>query len=91
MYKEHYKRLQADMKPGTYLEWTPEDGWEPLCKFLGKPVPEIAFPRGNDLKQYEDRSNKIIMSYLGTCIRNFLMIVLAILAVAVASWRQYKI
>ena len=30
------------------LEWTPEDGWEPLCKFLGRQVPNEAFPRTNE-------------------------------------------
>jgi hypothetical protein len=25
-----------------------EDGWEPLCKFLGKDVPEVPFPRVNE-------------------------------------------
>ena len=90
MYEERYERLQADLQPGTYLEWTPEDGWEPLCKFLGKPVPETPFPRGNDLKAYEARSNKIIMAYLGVCIRNFLMVFLAISAIAIGIWRQYR-
>lgn len=90
MYNDHYDRLQADLKPGTYLDWTPEDGWEPLCKFLGKPVPETPFPRGNDLKAFEGRSNKIIMSYLGACIRNLLMILVAMLAVGYGIWRHHK-
>ena len=90
MYTEHYDRLKTDLKPGTYLDWTPEDGWEPLCKFLGKTVPETPFPRGNDLKAYEVRSNKFIMSYLGVCIRNFLAVLLALLAVVYGIWRQYK-
>lgn len=29
------------------LEWSPEDGWEPLCRFLDKPVPDIEFPHAN--------------------------------------------
>lgn len=24
------------------------EGWEPLCKFLGKPIPDEPFPRVND-------------------------------------------
>jgi hypothetical protein len=30
------------------LEWQPEQGWEPICKFLDKPVPQKPFPRMND-------------------------------------------
>lgn len=29
------------------LEWAPDDGWAPLCEFLGKPVPESEFPHAN--------------------------------------------
>lgn len=30
------------------LEFRPEMGWEPLCKFLGKPVPDEPYPRINE-------------------------------------------
>jgi hypothetical protein len=29
------------------LVWKIEDGWEPICKFLGKPVPEGPLPHKN--------------------------------------------
>ena len=29
------------------LVWNIKDGWEPLCKFLGKPVPTEPMPREN--------------------------------------------
>lgn len=29
------------------LEFHPSDGWEPLCKFLGKPIPDEEFPHKN--------------------------------------------
>lgn len=28
------------------------DGWEPLCDFLGVPVPDQAFPRGNSVAEF---------------------------------------
>lgn len=31
------------------LEWSADEGWEPLCKFLGKEVPKQSFPRVNAL------------------------------------------
>lgn len=31
----------------SLLEWTVEGGWEPLCAFLGKPVPDEPFPYVN--------------------------------------------
>jgi len=30
-----------------------KDGWEPLCKILGKPIPNEQFPRANDAAAVE--------------------------------------
>ncbi|KAF7887783.1 hypothetical protein EAF00_010077 [Botryotinia globosa] len=32
---------------GRLLEFSPKDGWEPLCNFLGKPVPNEPYPYVN--------------------------------------------
>jgi hypothetical protein len=44
------------------LEWHIGDGWEPLCKFLGKPVPNVEFPHANAAnsgwKDREEQANK---------------------------------
>jgi len=29
------------------LIWNVKDGWEPLCRFLGKPIPPIPIPHDN--------------------------------------------
>jgi len=29
------------------------EGWEPLCRFLGQPVPEAPFPRANQFREVE--------------------------------------
>lgn len=33
------------------LEFDPKQGWDPICKFLGVPIPEVPFPRLNDTKE----------------------------------------
>lgn len=33
-----------------------KDGWEPLCKFLGVPVPSVPYPKGNDSEQFHERT-----------------------------------
>jgi hypothetical protein len=35
------------------------DGWEPLCKFLGKPVPNVPFPHVNDVEEHKRAIGKI--------------------------------
>lgn len=51
------RSLCADT-PGRLLEWRAQDGWEPLCEFLGESVPDVTFPHGNDAKGYWERMEK---------------------------------
>ena len=37
------------------LEWSPADGWEPLCKFLEVPVPPAPLPHVNDAAAFSGR------------------------------------
>ncbi|KAH8671453.1 hypothetical protein BX600DRAFT_248522 [Xylariales sp. PMI_506] len=46
------------------LEMRIEDGWEPLCKFLGKPVPAEPFPRVNDAEAAEAVVNGVVAKLL---------------------------
>lgn len=49
-YVDHYANVRAVVPKENLLEFKSEDGWEPLCKFLGKPVPEGPYPHINDAK-----------------------------------------
>lgn len=40
-------RVRASVPPERLLVFNPADGWAPLCAFLGKDVPNIAFPHVN--------------------------------------------
>ncbi|WP_137679390.1 sulfotransferase family protein [Aurantiacibacter suaedae] len=41
-------RVRETIAPERLLEFEAKDGWEPLCAFLGLPVPDVAFPHVND-------------------------------------------
>lgn len=47
--EEYYRKLEKRLKQDgkKWLDWEVTDGREPLCKFLGREVPEEPFPRGN--------------------------------------------
>lgn len=47
VYREHCAVVRGSVPKERLLEWAVEDGWEPLCKFLGKEVPTTEFPNGN--------------------------------------------
>lgn len=47
------------------LEWEPDDGWAPLCKFLGRRVPHQPFPRTNETA--EIKKLKAVLIKNGLC------------------------
>lgn len=47
-YQEHIEELKAAVPPERLLIFTVDQGWEPLCKFLGKENPDSEFPNVND-------------------------------------------
>ena len=71
------------------LEWYIEDGWEPLCKFLGKPVPKVAFPHANAAtggwKAREEQCNK---RWVESALGNLILLGVG-LAVSIVVARMY--
>jgi hypothetical protein len=47
--------VRAAIPAGQLLVYEVKDGWEPLCEFLGQPVPEEPFPRTNSRIEFWDR------------------------------------
>ena len=39
--------MKSVVPPERLLVWNVKDGWEPLCTFFGKPVPNIPLPHEN--------------------------------------------
>lgn len=54
MYNAYYAdvREEARKRGREVLEFKAEDGWKPLCEFLGKDVPERPFPRVNEARVF---------------------------------------
>lgn len=46
--------LLQHVAPEKLLVFEPSQGWEPLCKFLGRPVPEQPFPHVNDTQEFKN-------------------------------------
>jgi hypothetical protein len=45
---DHYAHVRSVVPKENLLEFKPEEGWGPLCEFLGKEEPEEPFPHIND-------------------------------------------
>lgn len=48
VFEEHNAAVRREVPAHRLLEFEVSQGWEPLCAFLGVPVPEEPFPRSND-------------------------------------------
>ena len=44
--------VKAAIAPENLLIYRAGDGWEPLCAFLGKPVPSTDYPRSNSREEF---------------------------------------
>lgn len=66
---KHNAWVRSIVPTEKLLEVNIADGWEPLCKFLGKPIPSVPFPRENDAASREKLVGGIIrqgiMAWLG--------------------------
>jgi hypothetical protein len=60
VYREHYEMVRRVTPKERLLDFKLEMGWGPLCRFLGEDVPNMEFPRINDAKDFEGRSNVMI-------------------------------
>lgn len=48
VFEAHNAEVRRVVPPERLLEYQVSQGWEPLCEFLGVPVPDEPFPRLND-------------------------------------------
>jgi hypothetical protein len=48
VFDEHYAAVRRDVPADRLLEYEVGQGWQPLCDFLGVPVPDEPFPQLND-------------------------------------------
>jgi len=46
-FRRRNQQVIDTLPPERLLVFSPRDGWEPLCAFLGVPVPDVPFPRIN--------------------------------------------
>lgn len=52
IYEKNTADVQAAFSADRLLTYHVGDGWEPLCRFLGKPVPNVPYPRTNPKEDF---------------------------------------
>ena len=53
--ERYHDEVKSNIPSDRLLVWSVQEGWEPLCEFLGVPVPDQPFPRLNDSKVFSER------------------------------------
>lgn len=49
----HYDNVRRTAPADRLLEWTPGDGWAPICERLGVAVPDTPFPHTNTTDDFQ--------------------------------------
>lgn len=55
VYREHNEAVRRALPPERLLVYEVAQGWEPLCGFLDRPVPDEPFPRVNSTDEFRAR------------------------------------
>lgn len=56
VFEEHNRAVIASIPASRLLVYESGDGWDPICRFLGVPVPNEEFPHLNDTAWYRARA-----------------------------------
>ena len=55
IYERHNEAVRREISADRLLVYEVGAGWEPLCSFLGRPVPADAFPHVNTSRDFQHR------------------------------------
>ncbi|MXO71612.1 sulfotransferase family protein [Alteraurantiacibacter buctensis] len=58
-FEQYGEAVKATIPAERLLVFEARDGWEPLCAFLGVPVPEIPYPRVNEREAMQQASGEL--------------------------------
>ncbi|KAH8196845.1 hypothetical protein TruAng_008986 [Truncatella angustata] len=91
VYERHNAEIREVLKdqPERLLVYRLGSGWEPLCEFLGKPIPDVDFPRVNEKAQHDAMIKVFIVQQLQSFLLNMTKTGGAAL-VAVIAWRWWS-
>lgn len=70
-----------------FLEWSVEDSWGPLCKFLGKDVPSMDFPRVNDTEEIIQVRDVTLRAVLVRIVKRFVLGSVVAVGLGAVAWR----
>jgi hypothetical protein len=55
VFLRHIEAVKEGLPPERLLVYEIAEGWAPLCRFLGRPVPDAPFPHVNATGEFRQR------------------------------------
>ncbi|KAK4493826.1 hypothetical protein PRZ48_015011 [Zasmidium cellare] len=91
VYRRHYAEIREVLKdqPERLLEFQLDQGWEPLCRFLGKPMPDVPFPKINEGAEHDEMLKIVYTKFLRE-VSGLLLRWMSPFVVALLAWRLWK-
>ncbi|GKZ34156.1 hypothetical protein AbraIFM66950_004338 [Aspergillus brasiliensis] len=71
VYREHGLMIRGLVSEERLLEWDVEDGWGPLCEFLGKDIPQEPFPNTNNPAAFRKHMEDLVHPRAKRSLYNF--------------------
>ena len=62
VFQDWIKRVEETVPPDKLLVYKAGQGWEPLCRFMGVPVPDEPFPHSNRAGSFQKNQRKQVLS-----------------------------
>lgn len=91
-YDSYYQMVRNKVSADRLLEYRLGQGWEPLCEFLDRPVPDVPFPRVNDAAEHQKQVMYTVrkLHYIAFVnSRKWILLVLTVLVNVVAiCWKM---
>ncbi|QPC59378.1 hypothetical protein HYE67_001609 [Fusarium culmorum] len=87
VYKEHCNMIRGLVPKERLLEWTVQDGWEPLCKFLDKPIPDEPFPHVNKALGWDDRVAETSKRYMWSALPGLAMVTTVTIGLGAVAYK----
>jgi hypothetical protein len=58
VFDEHNEAVRREISADRLLVFEVGQGWEPLCEFLGVPIPDEPFPHSNDRRSFAEQRRR---------------------------------
>lgn len=91
-YRHHYRDVREMVPRERLLDFKLQDGWEPLCAFLGKAMPDVPFPHENDTKANTQGFAELARIGMKRIARNILAVFTIVgVPIGAAYYYQYSV